>query len=333
MSIPMMNIDSDNIPDQQSSAEQMARLAEDCGRNVDNNNQQRVYTIADLGLRSTPHTQQTIIGPTRSLYTLSGYEWIYLALSALTLAIMLGITIDRLIELPSNEPDFTFAFLLFWTTCFCCVYVCQGVFRERAFELIAFVATILIVWVYVIFNYSASASHTTIKIVRLVITSIFAPLLISGGLYFSSQYFKSKNLIYRTVGANISMQRMCELLFLAQSLVKFDVQLAGSTLILWLRKGFRHWDQMDKIVISIGTGITIAWILLASMAYSQDSTDDLALEMSVYLSGCIAIVIRIVTLIVMMFVMFNFDKGLRNKVYGSDESIPQSDNTNNQSFD
>ncbi|CAG2109196.1 unnamed protein product, partial [Medioppia subpectinata] len=43
-------------------------------------------------------------------------------------------------------------------------FIGPGVFRERAFELIAFVATITIVLVYVIFNYSANQSHSSIKI-------------------------------------------------------------------------------------------------------------------------------------------------------------------------
>ncbi|CAG2113360.1 unnamed protein product [Medioppia subpectinata] len=141
-------------------------------------------------------------------------------------------------------------------------FIGPGVFRERAFELIAFVATITIVLVYVIFNYSANQSHNSIKIARLTITCLFAPILIVGGIVFTMRYLRSKNLIFRTVGANAEMQRICEILFAAQSLLKFDVQLAGSSLILWLRKGFRHWDQTDQIVVSIGSIVTIAWISL-----------------------------------------------------------------------
>jgi hypothetical protein len=120
---------------------------------IESQEQQRVYTIADLGIRANPSTQQTIIGPvshllfddsfdsnwiqlsftqwkTRSLYSLTIYEKIYSCLSLISLLALLGLTIDRLIELKSSDPDFTFAFLLFWTTCFCFVYIIQVLIKN-----------------------------------------------------------------------------------------------------------------------------------------------------------------------------------------------------------
>lgn len=311
--------------------------------------QRPVYTIADLGIRANPSTQQTIIGPTRSLYSLTVCEKVYLSSSVLSLIVLLGLTIDRLIVLESFDPDFTFAFLLFWTTIFCFVYIIQGILRERAFELIAFVSTVLIVLIYVIFNYCANSSHTTFKKIRLGITCFVGPLLIIPGLYYSRQYFKSKNLIYRTVGANASMQKLCEFVFLASSLFKFDAQLAGSALILWLRKGFSKWSQTDAIVVSFGTFITIVWIILGflSMRFEDKrmvyvffvisifepsiiiwnlvlyslGDDSLVLELSVYLAGIIALIVRIVTIVVMFYVLRNFNRGLKEKIYGNKSEI------------
>jgi hypothetical protein len=67
---------------------------------------------------------------TRSLYSLTIYEKIYSCLSLISLLVLLGLTIDRLIVLKSSDPDFTFAFLLFWTTCFCFVYIIQVLIKS-----------------------------------------------------------------------------------------------------------------------------------------------------------------------------------------------------------
>ena len=108
--------------------------------------QETVYTIADLGIRSRPQTQQTVIGPviqsttdlipefnvlfvfllkTRSLSSLSRPEWVYVTTSLVSLLVVFGLTAERLISLSSSDTDFTFAFLLSWTTIFCFVYVTQ----------------------------------------------------------------------------------------------------------------------------------------------------------------------------------------------------------------
>ena len=62
------------------------------------------------------------------------------------------------------------------------------------------------------------------------------------------------------------MQKMCEILYAEESLLKFDAQLAGSSVILWLRKGFHLWSKIDKIVVSIGSIGTVSWVLLGFLA-------------------------------------------------------------------
>ena len=40
-------------------------------------------------------------------------EWIFISLSVLNVFVAVGLTIDRLVELPKNLPDYTFAIILF----------------------------------------------------------------------------------------------------------------------------------------------------------------------------------------------------------------------------
>ncbi|CAG2169585.1 unnamed protein product [Oppiella nova] len=127
------------------------------------------------------------------------------------------------------------------------------------------------------------------------------------------RYWRSKALIYRTVGAQITMQEMCEKLFIAQSLMIFELQLAASSLILWLRNGVEDWTPVEVVVVSIGTVVTILWLILGYLAYIRDENDEL-LQNSVFVSGSIALVIRVITIGFMIIVMNNFNKGLKQKV-------------------
>ncbi|CAG2109195.1 unnamed protein product [Medioppia subpectinata] len=264
----------------------------------------RQYTLADLGLRAEPLVRQTPIGPTRSLYSLSAFEWIYLLISLTTVVSVAGICVDRLIALPKSSQDFTFALLLLWTTGFSLVYVIQGVVRERVLELLAFVATICILMLYVIINYCASQSPSTLKIVRLTITCVFGPILILTGLIYVRKYWQSKSLIYRTVGANIKMQNMCETLFIAQSLLIFDVQLSASSLILWLRNGIEYWTSTEIIVMRFENKpmVYYLWTNFCDLEFCSSNyirgVGDEMLENSMFMSG-----------------------GLKQKVYGSGDQI------------
>ena len=62
------------------------------------------------------------------------------------------------------------------------------------------------------------------------------------------------------------MQKMCEKLFIAQSLMIFELQLAASSLILWLRNGVEDWTPEEVVVVSIGTVVTILWLILGYLA-------------------------------------------------------------------
>ena len=44
---------------------------------------------------------------------LEGVEVIFLAISIVNVLIAIGLTIDRLVELPKYKPDYTFAIILF----------------------------------------------------------------------------------------------------------------------------------------------------------------------------------------------------------------------------
>jgi len=65
-------------------------------------------------------------------------------------------------------------------------------------------------------------------------------------------------------------------------------------------------------VSSLFEPIIIVW---NSVRYITDENDEL-LQNSVFVSGGIALVIRVITICFMIIVMNNFNKGLKQKVYG-----------------
>ena len=68
--------------------------------------------------------------------------------------------------------------------------------------------------------------------VRLILAFCLCPPLVVIGLHLGIGYFRSRTLIFRVVGANIEMQKMCQRLFIFFDLLKFDFQLSVSVLFL-----------------------------------------------------------------------------------------------------
>lgn len=93
---------------------------------------------------------------------------------------------------------------------------------------------------------------------RLALTSAISPVLIFFGYKFSRSY-QSGKLLFSTAGANEKTQSIYKLHFLCSNLLVFDLQLCGSTLILWLQDGLTNWTLEEIIVVSIGGLVTLLW--------------------------------------------------------------------------
>lgn len=64
--------------------------------------------------------------------------------------------------------------------------------------------------------------------VRLVLTLVFGTSMGGVGLILGYNYWQSENLIFRTVGADSSIQAMCRMLFTTITLILFDTQIVVS---------------------------------------------------------------------------------------------------------
>ncbi|XP_030842781.1 uncharacterized protein LOC100889110 isoform X2 [Strongylocentrotus purpuratus] len=334
-------------------------------------------TFEDLGIPTgTGGMVRTPVGQRRSLKDVTTLEWIFLVLSTLSILVVSALTIFRLVELirdsksnvaqttqtptPSasasseasdNETDTVFAILLLFNAVYILFYVLNGVFGERANELLIFVAGICIVLVYCIINYlqQGSTSHA-VKLARLILISAAGPVLGIMALYIAYRYYDSRNLIFRTVGANIELQDMCQYMFLCESLLKFDFQLEVSIVILvlddlssislfetliicfgvtygmiWAVVGFLSMRYENKHLTWIFFATSVfepAYIIFKIVRVAQDfdphNSSMQLLNYAIIVCSVLGLLVRVAVVLCMSKVYSNFGKGLKEKAFGDE---------------
>ncbi|KAG8193733.1 hypothetical protein JTE90_005031 [Oedothorax gibbosus] len=217
-----------------------------------------------------PRVQQTWFGKIRAFNTFTVLEWIYLGASIVALTASLGLTIQRFTVEKPSESDFTFGLLLLLTTIFCYHYVIHSIFTERWDELLVFVVSNVIVVVYCIVNY-INGERPTIKLIRLAVVCSIGPFLIVVGVIQCIRYCQSNNLIVNSVGGLSSLQKSCRLYYICSSLLKFDLQLQLSMLILVMGKGVLNMTLRQKIILASGVPVTILVFIFGSLGIRYES--------------------------------------------------------------
>ncbi|XP_054769017.2 uncharacterized protein LOC129276651 [Lytechinus pictus] len=322
-------------------------------------------TFEDLGIPTGDRgVVRTPVGQRRSLKDVTTLEWIFLVLSSLSIVVVIALTIIRLVELlrdsevaqptpspsASDSTDTVFAILLLFNAIYILLYVLNGVFGERPNELLIFVAGICIVLVYCIINYfQPGTTSQQVKLARLILISAAGPVLGIMAIYIAYRYYDSRNLIFRTVGANIELQDMCQYMFLCESLLKFDFQLEVSIVILIL-EDLIAVSTFEKLIIGFGVAYGVIWAFIGflSLRYenkhltwiffatsifepayiiykivmvAQDDTAVPSLQLlnyAILVCSVLGLLVRIAVVLCMSKVYSNFGKGLKEKAYGDE---------------
>ncbi|KAK8377844.1 hypothetical protein O3P69_014054 [Scylla paramamosain] len=268
----------DTLPDiQVISSDGQQQL--DWGRN-------RPITFEDLGIPRVNAMRTTVFGNIRTCQSLILLEWILLVGGLTSALITIALALYRLWFSKPGEADYVFAILLVFHSAFCILYIFDGVFREQAFEVLAFVASCGFLIVYIVVNFaSASSSSSDIfKLVRLVLTIVFGTSMGAVGLVLGFRYWQSANLIFRTVGADTSIQAMCKTLFTTITLILFDAQIVGSVIILALRHSITKLSLQEILTLTIGPPLLLAWAVFAYLGLRLESRYFFSLTMT--LSPC-----------------------------------------------
>ncbi|XP_071839826.1 uncharacterized protein [Apostichopus japonicus] len=329
---------------------------------MDDSQSSQPATFEDLGIPSSERENSqpvnTVLGQRRKWNSLTKLEVAFLIIAILSIMSALGLTVERLVDIVSdsdaNSVDFTFAIVLLINTGFCLFYIVNGVFGERAFELLVFIAGVLTLLIYCILNFTQTTKSTDqtswiIKLVRLILVGIFGPVDIVLGLLIAKQYYQSGNLIFRTVGANLVLQRLYRNMNLCESLLKFDLQLQITLVVLILKDG-KSLETLEILVLSIGIPFSIIYALLGWLALRIESKvcsiifllaslaepayiiykivnvsknwseEDLLIQMTIIVASWAGLGVRILLSVAFFRSFKNFGKGLKDKVYGEKQN-------------
>ena len=233
----------------------------------------------------------------RRVSDISILEWIYIAISVISILGSLVLAGERIAFLRSLysckkyngtthqhhnheslceeddvKADYTFAILMFWTGLFSLYHVIIGIVSARVCDIFVFMASTLIVWAYVLSNsfLVVEVNRTDAKLVRLIMVSVAAPLIIGIGIVLCRRYITSNRLLFSVpeIGGNQVLQKSFLALLVHDSLLKFDVQMGVSVLILWVQESFieNAIDFLELVVISTGLAVTVFWVIIAYLA-------------------------------------------------------------------
>ncbi|KAK8742158.1 hypothetical protein OTU49_002147 [Cherax quadricarinatus] len=307
----------------------------------------RPITFEDLGIPRFQATRSTVLGNIRTCQSLQFLEWILLIGGLLSTFLTIGLAIYRLFFLSPGASDYVFAMLLIFHSAFCIIYILDGVFREQAFEIVAFVASCVILIVYVVINFVKDSTSTSdiFKLVRLVFTLVFGTSMGGVGLVLGYSYWQSQNLIFRTVGADSTIQTMCRSLFTAITLILFDTQIVGSVVIMALHHGITQLQLEEVLTLSMGFPMLTAWGVIAYLALRLESGYFFSVAMMLspchiafallaiiqtalnhgssliaecrYAASAGSIIVHILLIVLMVKCYRNFGLGLKEKVYPS----------------
>jgi hypothetical protein len=225
-------------------------------------------TFADLGIPTSANLQDTLLGTARPFSDVTWKERIYVAVMLVSIIAATVMTVIRLADVNTNDPDFTFCLVLIVNAVFCTWFVIEGVLRERPSEIFILNFATIIIMVYLIVNY-ATGYKDDVKLARLVIACIFCPILVVLGGMIALEYHASKRLIFRTVGANEMLQTLYRNLLVFQDFLKFDLQLGGSMIILILTIA-NDIKIRDIIILSVGGPFTIVWFFLGFFTMTRE---------------------------------------------------------------
>lgn len=212
-------------------------------------------------------TTLTAIGKLKTFAGLEAVEWTFLTISIINVLVAIGITIDRLIELHKDTPDYTFAIILFINIGFCLFYAVHGVLREREFELYVYIVGIVVLLIYIIIDLIVNdINRTTLKWVRFgAIIGLGPP-----NIYFAIKVAQGFGyLAFRTVGAAESIHRMYRYAGMFSCLIKFDLQLAVSLAVFVIMK-VNDLQVGDKITVGIGIPFQLFWSILGWCAMRRE---------------------------------------------------------------
>ncbi|KAH6933015.1 hypothetical protein HPB50_011558 [Hyalomma asiaticum] len=271
-------------------------------------------SFSQLGIPTGPDLRNTaLFGPIKPLRALSRFEWAFFIFSSLSLVVSLGFTVERLINLPKDTDDYTFAIMLCFTSLFCFFYIVHGILKERYHEIVVFIVSSFLLFLYLILNVASTSQTvgaTTLKAVRLGVAFLFLIAIVYLGGQVAHRYRKDRKLLFR-INAKEDLQAMLGCIFLCSSLIFFDIQLQGTMLIFVMNHG-ANLSNTETIVLAVGVVVTVIWAIAGERTLQRNKSSTVLYQATIA-CAVLALVNRLALAINMFMVVRNFGRGLREK--------------------
>ncbi|XP_036360591.1 uncharacterized protein LOC115210864 isoform X4 [Octopus sinensis] len=267
------------------------------------------YNIGPITAKSTVR----IWGRFRTFSGLTSIEWLFLSMSLINIIIAICLTIYQLVKAVTelHYADIIFTILILINAGFCVFYTIHGLLRERAYELLALVAAMVVILIYCIVQASITKNLETVKLVRLIIASILVPLNICLATLVVRRFGW---LEFKIVGASEALQNMYKQATLFSTLLKFDLQVTMKKeskigVLVFILVGF----------LKPGYYLFKTITLYIHLSNLQPNTNELTEKFMIYCiltSVTIALSVWALLMIELFFVQRNFNKGLKERVLG-----------------
>ncbi|CAG5127779.1 unnamed protein product, partial [Candidula unifasciata] len=226
-------------------------------------------TFEDMGIPTTRRLHFSIIGETRSCSEIGLTDRVYTSLVLLSVAAAAIPTVCQLAMSGAHSDDYTLGLVLLINEVFSVWYILEGVLKERSPEIAVLTLSVALNMAYVGVSYT-SGHRSSFTLARLTVTAVFCPVLVIPGIGIICTYYVSRRLIFRTVGANASLQAFYLTLLLFQDLLKLDLQLGVSS-ILFAITLTRPIATQDITLLSVGVTFAAAWSALGLWAMPRES--------------------------------------------------------------
>lgn len=294
-----------------------------------------------------PVVSDSVLGKRKQLTRLNSWEWSFAAISVVNVVACIVLSAIRLAEVINerkHSPDFTFTMLLIINSAFCLFYVVHGLLKELQYEIYVLILAILVVLVYCIIEYTVNTEgHSRIKEARLIVVCITAPVNI---ILACKVAYDFGWLEFRILGAASDMLMMYRQVCWFFSLIKFDLQVAISFLVLILKNGQDAVGLEIILVLSIGLSVSVIWSIFGALLVKRESKmfawifslvglaapafvifkiirafqkymfHEYAMVLySTLLIGALLILIRILVYFELILAYRNFGKGLRRRAF------------------
>ncbi|XP_062579074.1 uncharacterized protein LOC134240957 [Saccostrea cucullata] len=315
------------------------------------NNVEESTEYSKYGIKDAPKPAiATPLGQTRTCAGLDAKETIFLVVSIANILTALGLTLYRFITViddgKSDSSDFTFALILIINGVFCIFYVFHGLLREKKYELYVLILAILVVLVYCVVEYIVNVDgRSTLKLVRMILAIVLAPpnIVLAWSVARHFGY-----LTFRIVGASEYLQHLYKQASIFSSMLKFDIQVTASFVILVLKDGTKL-DVFQQVALSVGLPYSVLWNIfgwftlrrewkaaawvfaflgLAKPTYyiyqiiqeyqrldEKDTDKGEILVYSTLVAGTLGLLLWILIMIELKTVYTNFGKGLKERAF------------------